>query len=504
LATELIVNSTPHETRVALVENNNVVEIYIDRKKERGVVGNVYKGRVLKILPGMQAAFVDIGLEKSSFLYVSDIDNHLDLYPQMIRETEYEEEEIEEEVTGPPPKNLIEDLLKEGQEIIVQVAKGPIGTKGARVTSYISLPGRYLVYMPFVDHVGVSRKIENEEERERLRRIVTGFKKNGEGYIIRTVSEEKSEEEFRADREFLNRLWVDIQAKAEKASAPCLLHSDLNLVFRVIRDLFTTEIDRMVIDSPTEYKQAKEFVTHFLPNLKDRIELYDGTEPIFDAYGVEVEISRALKRRVWLKSGGYIVIDQTEALVTIDVNTGRYVGKRNLEDTIFKTNMEAAREIAYQLRLRNIGGIIIIDFIDMEEKKNRQLVFNALKKALKNDRVRTTLYEISELGLIQMTRKRVRENLGRMLMEPCGYCEGEGYIKSKTTICYDIFREITRIAPLTKEKKILVIAQADIADMLYDEERRGVEELELQFKKRIMIKTEPEFHQEQFEVMLTN
>ncbi len=504
MSTELIVNATPQETRVAMLENNNVVEIYIDRKKERGMVGNVYKGRVIKVLPGMQAAFVDIGLEKSSFLYVSDIYNDHELYSEMLGGDGFEEEEIQEEVSILQSEPPIEDLLKEGQEIMVQVSKEPLGSKGARVTSYISLPGRNLVYMPSVDHVGISRKIRDEAERERLREIVIQLREGTEGFIVRTVGEGKSEEEFLADKSFLKRLWVNIQKKADKASAPCLLHSDLDLVFRVIRDLFTTDISRMVIDSPSEYLRVKEFVANFLPNLQDKIELYDGTEPIFDAHGVEVEISRALKRRVWLKSGGYIVIDQTEALVAIDVNTGRFVGKRNLEDTIFKTNMEAAREIAYQLRLRNIGGIIILDFIDMEDRKNRQLVFSALEKALANDRAKTTLYEISELGLIQMTRKRVRESLGRILMEPCNYCEGEGFIKSKTTICYDIFREITRIAPLTRERKVLVIAENDIVDMLYDEERRGVEELETMFKKRIIIKSEPEFHAEQFEVMLTN
>jgi ribonuclease G len=503
MTTELIVNSTAYETRVAMLENDNVVEIYIDRKNERGVVGNIYKGKVIKVLPGMQAAFVDIGLEKSSFLYVSDIDSQIDLYPQMIADNGFDEE-FNEEYSKIQANTPIEDLLKDGQEIIVQVSKEPIGTKGARVTSYISLPGRYLVYMPSVDHIGISRKIEEEKERERLRLIIKDIKGTEEGYIVRTVSEGKSEDEFLADKQFLNRLWVNTQNKAEKTSAPSLLHCDLDLVFRVVRDLFTSDVDRMVIDSPSEYYRVKEFVSNFLPQLEEKIELYEGNEPIFDAYGVEVEISRALKRRVWLKSGGYIVIDQTEALVAIDVNTGRYVGKRNLEETIFKTNMEAAREIAYQLRLRNIGGIIIIDFIDMEEQKNRMLVYNALQKSLMNDKTKTTIYEISELGLIQMTRKRVRESLGRNLMEPCGYCEGEGFIKSKISVCYDIFREVSRIAPLTKEKKILVIAQNDIADMLYDEERRGVEELENRFKKRVIIKGEHEFHQEQFEVMLTN
>jgi ribonuclease G len=422
----------------------------------------------------------------------------------MVPDNDFVEEEIEAEYTPIPASLAIEDLLKEGQEIIVQVSKEPIGTKGARVTSYISLPGRYLVYMPSVEHIGISRKIEDEKERERLRQIIKRVQGSGEGYIVRTVSEGKDEEELQADKQFLNRLWVNIQKKGEKASAACLLHSDLDLVLRVVRDLFTSEVDRMVIDSPSEYYRVKEFVNNFLPNLENKIELDDGNEPIFDAYGVEVEISRALKRRVWLKSGGSIVIDQTEALVAIDVNTGRYVGKRNLEETIFKTNMEAAREIACQLRLRNIGGIIIIDFIDMEEHKNRMLVYNALQKAQMNDKAKATIYEISELGLVQMTRKRVRESLGRSLMEPCSYCEGEGYIKSKVTVCYDIFREISRIAPLSKEKKVLVITQSDIADMLYDEERRGVEELETKFKKRVIIKGESEFHQEQFEVMLTN
>jgi len=454
----------------------------------------------------MQAAFVDIGMEKAAFLYVSDIDDQVrELAPPLAGGDtleEDEEEEIREELPRVAAAAAIEDLLREGQELIVQVAKDPLGSKGARVTSYVSLPGRYLVYMPSVDHVGISRKIADEKERERLRAILQDLKTAHEGYIVRTVSEGKSEEEFRADKEFLGRLWVTIQEKARKASAPCLLHRDLDLVLRGIRDTFTAEVDRMVIDAAPEYRRVLEFVRTFLPGLESKIELYDGTEPIFDAYGVEVEISRALKRRVWLKSGGYIVIDQTEALVAVDVNTGRYVGKRNLEETIFKTNMEAAREIAYQLRLRNIGGIIIIDFIDMEDRKNRQLVYNALQKALANDKARTTLYEISDLGLVQMTRKRVRESLGRNLMEPCSYCDGEGYIKSKATVCYDIFREITRIAPFTKEKKVLVLAHNDVADMLYDEERRGVEELETRFHKRIVIKGEPEFHQEQFEVTL--
>ena len=340
--------------------------------------------------------------------------------------------------------NQIEDLLQEGQEILVQVSKEPISTKGARVTTYISIPGRYLVMMPGVNHIGVSRRIENVEERKRLREIVSRLRKPNTGYIIRTASQGRSEEEFTADIEFLSRLWENIQKKKERASAPALLHNELDLVFRVIRDAFTRDVDRMVIDSEEEYQRVREFVDSYIPGLGRRVKPYDGDEPIFEHYGVEIEISRALGRKVWLKSGGYIIIDQTEALTTIDVNTGRYVGKRSLEDTILKTNLEAVREIAYQLRLRNIGGIIILDFIDMEREDNRRKVYSALQEALSNDKAKTTISHISPIGLIEMTRKRIRESLGRTLCEPCPYCDGRGYVKSARTICYEVFREIRR------------------------------------------------------------
>jgi ribonuclease G len=398
--------------------------------------------------------------------------------------------------------NQIEDLLQEGQEILVQVSKEPISTKGARVTTYISIPGRYLVMMPGVNHIGVSRRIENGEERKRLREIVSRLRKPNTGYIIRTASQGRSEEDFVADTEFLSRLWDNVQKKKERASAPALLHNELDLVFRVIRDVFTRDVDKMVIDSPDEYQRVREFVDSYIPQLGRRVKPYDGDDPVFDHYGVEIEISRALGRKVWLKSGGYIIVDQTEALAAIDVNTGRYVGKRTLEDTILKTNLEAVREIAYQLRLRNMGGIIILDFIDMEREDNRRKVYSALQEALANDKAKTTISHISPIGLIEMTRKRIRESLGRTLCEPCPYCDGRGYIKSSRTVCYEVLRELRRAFTSAEEKKALVTVNSMVADMLYDEERQGVEELEKEFQKKIVIKADPNLHQEQYEVVM--
>ncbi len=500
MSSEIIVNAGREETRVALLENGLVTEILIDRKKDRGVAGNVYKSRVMKVLPGMQAAFVDVGLEKSAFLYVGDVFDSASEYTPMM-----EDEGLELEVDAKRKRThatQIEDLVQEGQELLVQIAKEPISTKGARVTTYISIPGRYLVMMPGVDHIGVSRRIENGEERKRLREIVGRLRKPHMGYIIRTASQGRSEEELNADIEFLVRLWETIQKKKERASAPALLHNELDLVFRVVRDVFTRDVDRMVIDAPEEYQRVKEFIDSYIPGLSRRVKPYDGDEPIFSHYGVEIEISRALGRKVWLKSGGYIVIDQTEALTTIDINTGRYVGKRTLEDTILKTNLEAVREIAYQLRLRNIGGIIILDFIDMEREDNRRKVYSALQEALVNDKAKTTISHISSLGLIEMTRKRIRESLGRTLCEPCPYCDNRGYVKSSRTICYEVFRELRRAFTGADEKKALVTVNSVVADMLYDEERSGVEELEKEFQKKIVIRADPNLHQEQYEVVM--
>lgn len=496
---EIIINVSREEIRVALLENGQVVELYIDRKKEEGVVGNIYKGRVAKVLPGMQASFIDIGLEKAAFLYATDVSNTMEEYVRFMDE-DIEFTDGKRKRTATP----IEDLLQEGQEIFVQVSKEPIGMKGARVTSYLTLPGRYLVFMPGVDHIGVSRRIKDEDERKRLREIINKLKRPGSGYIVRTVSEGKPEEEFSSDMKFLEILWQNIEKKKERQSAPCLIHSDLDIIFRVVRDLFTSEIKRLVIDSQEEYLKVKDFVETYLPSLSDRIELYDKEEPIFDLYGIEIEIEKALKRKIWLKSGGYIVIDEVEALTAIDVNTGRYVGKKSLEETILKTNLEAAKEIAYQLRLRNIGGIIIVDFIDMEKEENRKRVYTTFQEALAEDKARINIFQISPLGLIEMTRKRVRRSLSRCLCYPCPYCEGDSYIKSPLTICYEIFNEIRRNYNTSLEKKVIVVAHSAVADLLYDEERQEMETLEKEIQKKIIIRADPNLHQEQYEIRFSS
>ena len=508
MAIEIVINATREETRVALLENRVVTELYIDRKREQEIVGNVYKGKTLKVLPGMQAAFVDIGQEKAAFLHASDITDTPEEYPGPIDEVSEENEEApalaETEMPTRPRRSSqlpIEELLQEGQEVVVQVSKEAMGTKGPRVTTQISLPGRYLVYMPTVNHVGVSRRIAREEERARLKELILRMRKPGAGYIVRTVSEDIQEDEFRSDMEFLELLWQNILKKKERLTAPALLHTDLDLIFRTVRDLFTHRVNRLIIDSKLEYERIRDFVNTYLPSFSQRVELYDQDEPIFDHFEIEMEISKALGRKVWLKSGGYIVIDHAEALTVIDVNTGRYVGKRNQEETILKTNIEAVKEIAYQLRLRNIGGIIIIDFIDMDRERNRDKVFNALQEAMVQDRAQTNLLRISELGLVEMSRERIREDLLRVLCEPCTYCEGKSYTKSPISVCYEIFREIRRLGSSPKEKKIIIGVHPSVAALLYDEERQGVEELEREFHKKIVIKSDTNQHIEQYDVV---
>jgi ribonuclease G len=507
MAAELVINAASHETRIALIENGTIAELYIERSREKGIVGNIYKGRVVRVLPGMQAAFVDIGMEKAAFLYVADVFDAIEEYESLLDDTKKDHEGNGDQ---PPPTHPdfkplhpIEDLLQEGQELLVQVSKEPLGTKGARITSHISLPGRHLVYMPTVDHIGISRRIEDEEERERLREIVERLKQSGSGYIVRTVSEGKSEEDLLSDMQYLSTLWAEIAKRKDSAAAPTLIHSDLDVVQKVVRDIVTEQVDKIVVDSKPDYDRIVQFISTFVPKMKYSIEYYDDEEPIFDHFGLEVEISRALGRKVWLKSGGYIIIEQTEALTAVDVNTGRYVGKHNLEDTILKTNLEAVKEIAYQLRLRNIGGIIIIDFIDMEKEVNREKVFTALEDALKTDKSKTNILKISELGLVEMTRKRVRESIGRMMCEPCAYCEGKGYVKSKTTVCHEIFRELHReMLDVRGGTKVTLTVHPQVADLLYDEERRGLEELDKKSKKRIIVRAKPGFHQEQFEITI--
>jgi ribonuclease G len=511
MATWIVINAAREETRVAVLENRTVTELYIDRKKEQGIVGNVYKGKTLKVLPGMQAAFVDIGQQKAAFLHASDIEGTPEEYPGIEESALDESEEDRENQANPETETAprirrsstrpIEELLQEGQEVLVQVSKESMGTKGPRVTTQISLPGRYLVFMPTVNHVGVSRRIERDGERARLKELIHRMRKPGTGYIVRTVSEDIQEDEFRSDIDFLEFLWENIIKKKERLTAPALLHTDLDLIFRTIRDLFTNRVDRLIIDSKAEYERIRDFANTYLPNLSQRVELFDKDEPIFDYFEIEMEISKAIGRKVWLKSGGYIVIDHAEALTVIDVNTGRYVGKRNQEETILKTNLEAVKEIAYQLRLRNIGGIIIIDFIDMDRGRNREKVFGALQEAMALDRAQTNLLRISELGLVEMSRERVREDLLRVLCEPCSSCEGRGYTKTPTSVCYEIFREIRRLGSSPKEKKIVVSVHPNVAALLCDEEHQGVEELEKEFHKKITVKSDTNQHIEQYDIV---
>ncbi len=510
---EILINATPQETRVALLENKVLAELYIEYVKDRRVAGNIYKGRVVRILPGMQAAFVDIGLDKAAFLYVSDVVGDTQDYAQLFGvdngEVEGEQAEAEappqEEEDGPyrpaRPTAPIDELLQEGQEILVQVAKEPLGRKGARITQHVSLPGRNVVYLPDVNHIGVSRRITDETERARLRELVAGLRTGPGGFIVRTVAEGCGPEELQGEMAFLTRLWDEVVRKAEKASAPNLIHYDLDMAFRAIRDLYTPEVRRIVVDSVEEYRKILDFVDKYVPQAKPAVELYSRSEPVFDFHGVEIEISKALERRVWLKSGGYIVIEMTEALTAVDVNTGSYVGKRNLEETILKTNLEAAREIAYQLRLRNIGGIIIIDFIDMEVEENRKKVFEAFEDELRKDRAKTNILEISSLGLIEMTRKRVRENLSRTLCEPCSYCEGKGYLKSRSTVAYEVFRELRRKKGLMSGEQVIVEAHPAVVSYLYEEERTSLEDLEKVLGRRIVLRGRDDYHQEDFEVI---
>lgn len=503
MPSEILINVTREEIRVGLLESGQVVEFYVERKRDASLVGNIYKGKVVKILPGMQSAFVDVGLEKAAFLYVADIMTEMEDYAQFLEE-EDKNNSLERSVDIVSKRGRqgmpIEEIIQEGQDLIVQVSKDPIGSKGARVTSYVTLPGRYLVLMPNVEHIGISRRISNEEERTRLKGIVENIKPKGYGLIIRTASDGCTEEELKKDLEFLLLLWENIQKKKDKVAAPCLLYSDLDLAFRSVRDLMSHDVERLVIDYENEYERIKDFVKAYFPKLLSKIELYSDDEPIFESFGVELDISRALGRRVWLKSGGYIVIDQTEAMTVIDVNTGKFVGKEDLEDTILKTNLEAVKEIAYQIRLRNLGGIIIVDFIDMEKTENREKVFNAFIEAMKKDKAKNTILHISELGLIQMTRKRVRESLGRVLCESCPYCEGKGFVKSPRTLCYEIFRKVAKMAGHGGDK-IIVTAHPTVAELLSDDERSGLEEIESSYGVKVIVKEDSKLHQENYELV---
>lgn len=505
---KIIINVADHETRVALMEDETIAELFIERKGSRDNTGNIYKGRVQRVLPGMQAAFVDIGLNQAAFIYVDDVirENYKEIEEHFICEDAEENTPVQEATqTAYPPQmenENIEDLITEGQEVLVQISKSPIGTKGARITSNISLPGRFLVLMPTSSHIGISRRIEDENERQRLKDIVADLASNGEmGYIVRTAAEGVQSEKIAYEMGFLKNLWCNIQKKYQTAATPSLLHQELNLSLRAVRDLLIQEAEKLVIDSNKDYESVLAFLDTFNPSLKDSVELFEGKEPIFDAYNLEGDISRALKRKVWLKSGGYIVIEHTEALVAIDVNTGRYVGKHNLEETILKTNLEAVKEIAYQIRLRDIGGIIIIDFIDMEKKSNQEKIFSALNEAFTKDRSKTHILPISEMGLIQMTRKRTRKPLTRLLCDPCPYCEGEGYIISTKAICYSIYREVLRYAVDMTGTRLTLRVNPEVAEFLHGEENRLVPNLERKIGKQIVIYPDRQYHIEAFDIV---
>ncbi|MBF0378431.1 MAG: Rne/Rng family ribonuclease [Desulfamplus sp.] len=570
---ELVVNAAAHETRVAVLENGTIVELFIERGDESNITGNIYKGRVQRVLPGMQAAFVDIGLNQSAFLYVDDIlDNTFDdLARRFEQEAEIDQDESEsgdqdssedmgtdiiddkaiivnvrenkkelQKLTtssnwksssnwknlssskgGQDWKNStnwknstsvynwkpylaedspIDELITEGQEILVQVAKSSMGSKGPRVTTHISLPGRFMVLMPTVDHIGISKRIDDEKERIRLKELLTSIRKDNFGYIFRTAAQGIKTNRLEREIAFLTKTWEDIQKRGKTASAPSLVYRDLTVTFRAVRDLLSDEADRLIIDSREGYESVVHFLDKLMPDLRVSVELYTGAEPIFDAYNIEGDIARALKKKVWLKSGGYIIIEQTEALVAIDVNTGKYVGKHNFEETILKTNLEAVKEIAYQIRLRNIGGIIIIDFIDMKKSHHKEKVMSHLIDALKKDKSQTNVLPLSELGLVQMTRKRVRKNLTRTLCEPCFYCAGDGMLLSGKSICHKIHRDLLNEATDIMGNRFTVKVHPEIAQLLHGEEKHLITSLEAKFGMPIAIYPEPQYHIEEYHI----
>jgi ribonuclease G len=572
---EMIVSSNDHETMVAILEDDQVVELFIERERNRGVVGNIYKGRVSKVLPGMQSAFVDLGLERDGFLYVTDVVSTTDQFDQLEAsdgEAPVAADVVQPSVEGPAAAELaaeaahdevmggahegaedegddeaepdaalspepvravpaaaaapatpaktrpekpverptgeltIDQLLKEGQEVVVQVVKEPLGTKGARITCHASIPGRFLVFMPTVDHVGVSRKIESRDERARLRGIVRTFREQHNftgGVIIRTAASGRPEADILGDLNDFHQIWQEIRHKLEATKAPSAVYREQSLVAKLLRDLLTDEYQTIRIDSLAEYRKVQQLVERMMPTLLPRVKLFTKDFPIFEEYGVRNEIDKALRSKVWLKSGGYIVINQTEALVAIDVNTGRYVGKKTgrLEDTIVKTNLEAAREIVRQLRLRDLGGIIVLDFIDMEERKNRQKVFQDLETALRRDRSPSKAIQVSEFGLIIVTRKRVKQSLERLLTDPCPYCSGTGTVKSTATICFDILSELRKVTSELNGHGVLLRVNPEIAKSLQGEEQSVLRDLERTVGRRIHIKADSTLHHEQFDVM---
>jgi len=486
---EILINVTPQETRIAVVENGVLQEVWIERSRKRGLVGNIYKGRVSRVMPGMDAAFVDIGLEKAAFLHASDV--------AMVVE------ELPEGVVATHPES-IGSLLHEGQQLLVQVVKDQLGTKGARLTTNITIPSRYLVLLPSGTSIGISSKIEDDEERQRLKNIVERLIAESDrpcGYIVRTAADGVTEETLARDMQFVHRLWAAIGERVERAVAGSAVYADLPLALRTLRDLVGYDVKKVRIDSREILQKVNEFIETLAPEMLGRIEHYAGERPIFDLYAIEDEIQKALAPKVQLKSGGHLIIDQTEAMTTVDVNTGGFLGHRNLEETIFMTNLEATQAIARQLRLRNLGGIIIIDFIDMTQEDHKRQVMRALEKALEKDHAKSQLSEVSPLGLVAMTRKRTRESLNHILCEPCGTCGGQGLIKTAETVCYELFREILRDARQFEAKELLVLAAQEVVDLLLNEESTSLAELEEFIGKPIKFQVEQLYTQEQFDVV---
>jgi ribonuclease G len=506
----IVVNAGVTETRLAVQDGNLLTELYVERADRRSIVGNIYKGVVTNVLPGMQAAFVDIGLSKDAFLYAGDYTANLGQADHAPDAPDAEEESADEDAgdaeaeaeAGPRREAVapIEEMLHKGQEVLVQVSKEPLGTKGARVTSFVSIPGRYIVYMPQARHVGVSRRIHDDAERDRLRAIVKGLPPPPGGFIVRTVAEGKGDEDLVADIQFLSRLWSQVQARFESAKAPSLLHEEMDVTFRVVRDLFSPEVEEFLVDSEAAYEKCLHFATSLVPQLAPRVKRWDKDAPIFEATGIERDIDKALRRRVWLKSGGHIVIDHTEALVAIDVNTGKYVGKRDFEETVLKINLEAVTEVVRQIRLRDLGGIIIIDFIDMERAEHRDQVFKALKKVLADDKARTNVLEISELGLVEMTRKRVRQSLQSLFCAPCPTCKGSGVVKSDATLAAEIFRKVQAGAPEGGPREVVVRVHPEMAHHLETTQRDGLERLQALIGRKVVVQGVPSYHREQYEL----
>jgi ribonuclease G len=487
---DLIVSSTPQETKVALLEDGGVAEFFIEREAHRGVVGNIYKGKVTRVLPGMQSAFVEVGLERDAFLYVADVFEDLD------------ENLLSPEEQGRNNHAPIEERLQEGEEVVAQVVKEPLGTKGARITTHVSLPGRYLVFMPTVEHVGVSRKITDEEERRRLKSLLKEIRqeRGGGGFIARTAGLGRSREDFDRDARYLTRTWDEVRALSCRQAAPALLHRELGLVQRLLRDILSDDVASIRLDSERDYQPTLDLVRELKPELAPRVHRFDKGN-ILEEHGVSAALERALRSKVWLDSGGYIVINQTEALVAVDVNTGRYTGKKNLEDTILKTNLEAVNELVRQIRLRDLGGIIVVDFIDMEERKSRQKVMAALEQELSRDRSPSKLISVNEFGLVILTRKRVKQSLERILCQPCPYCIGSGMIKSVATVCSEIYEEVKKLASDMRGQPLLLRVNPDVARALSAEEAGVLESLTQLVGPDMVIQADPLLHQEQFDVV---